>query len=61
LTYCGDPMAFYQWDREAQERVLAWWRVKHTPPPTKKSQRPKAREGDSIDPEARAFWGLGGG
>lgn len=53
-------MAFYQWDRETQERVLAWWRVKHTPPPTTKSPRAKPRDGDSIDPEARAFWGLGG-
>jgi len=51
-------MAFYQWDRETQERVLAWWRVKHTPP---KPKPRKAREGDSMSPEARAFWGLNGG
>lgn len=60
LTYCGDPGAFYQWDRETQERVLAWWRVKHTPAP-KPTRTTKAREGDTMSPEARAFWGLGGG
>jgi hypothetical protein len=37
---------------------MAWWRVKHTPPKAK--TRPKAREGDSVSPEARAFWGIGG-
>jgi len=59
LTFCGDPDAFYGWTRDQQERVLAWWRVKHTAPP--KPQRGKPREGDSMSPEARAFWGIGGG
>ena len=55
LTYCGEPDAFYAWDVEVQERVLGWWRAKHTPPaPAKKGK--SAAEGDAA---ALAFWGLG--
>jgi hypothetical protein len=33
--------------------------VKHTPAPAKAAQkRPKARDGDTVSPEARAFWGI---
>lgn len=57
--HCGDPDAFYRWPLEVQERVLAWWRVRHTPAPAKATpKRPKMRDGDSVSPEARAFWGI---
>jgi len=55
LTYCGEPDAFYGWDVEVQERVLGWWRAKHTPPPAAKRGK-TAAEGDAA---ALSFWGLG--
>jgi hypothetical protein len=55
LTYCGEPDAFYGWDVETQERVLGWWRAKHTAPPSPKRGK-SAAEGDAA---ALAFWGLG--
>jgi hypothetical protein len=55
LTYCGEPDAFYAWDVEVQERVLGWWRAKHTPPAAPKRGK-SAAEGDAA---ALAFWGLG--
>ena len=55
LAYCGEPDAFYGWDVETQERVLGWWRAKHTPPSTPKRGKPVA-EGDAA---ALSFWGLG--
>ena len=54
LTYCGEPDAFYAWDVEVQERVLGWWRAKHTPATAPKRGKSKA---DGA-PEALAFWGL---
>jgi hypothetical protein len=55
LTYCGEPDAFYGWPVETQERVLGWWRAKHTPPAAPKRGK-SAAEGDAA---ALAFWGLG--
>ena len=55
LTDCGEPDAFYAWDVEVQERVLGWWRAKHTPPTAPKRGKSVA-EGD---PAALSFWGLG--
>jgi hypothetical protein len=56
LSYCGEPDAFYGWDVETQERVLGWWRAKHTPAPAPASKRGKSvAEGDAA---ALAFWGL---
>ena len=55
LAYCGEPDAFYAWDVEVQERVLGWWRAKHTPPAAPKRGK-SAAEGDAA---ALAFWGLG--
>jgi hypothetical protein len=57
LTYCGDPGAFYGWPVEVQERVLGWWRRKHAPAkPKRKAFTPRPQ--DTVDPAARAFWGL---
>lgn len=57
LTYCGDPDAFFAWPVETQERVLGWWRMKHTPPgKPKRAAKPRAQ--DTVDPSARAFWGI---
>jgi hypothetical protein len=58
LTYCGDPDAFYAWPVETQERVLGWWRTKHAPPSKPKRATPKARAQDTVDPAAKAFWGI---
>lgn len=55
LTYCGEPDAFYRWDVETQERVLGWWRAKHTAPAAPKRGK-SAAEGDAA---ALSFWGLG--
>lgn len=55
LTYCGEPDAFYAWDVQTQERVLGWWRAKHTVPAAPKRGK-SAAEGDAA---ALAFWGLG--
>jgi hypothetical protein len=56
LTYCGEPDAFYRWDVETQERVLGWWRARHTPPAPASKRGKSAAEGDAA---ALAFWGLG--
>ena len=56
LAYCGEPDAFYAWDVEVQERVLGWWRAKHTPPAPPPKRGKSAAEGDAA---ALAFWGLG--
>lgn len=58
LTYCGDPEAFYAWPTEMQERVLGWWRSRK-PVDKKRKTAFKPRAGDTVDPAARAFWGLG--
>jgi hypothetical protein len=41
---------------ETQERVLGWWRAKHTPPAPASKRGKSAAEGDAA---ALAFWGLG--
>lgn len=46
------------WPVETQERVLGWWRNKHAPPSKPKRATPKARAQDTVDPAARAFWGI---
>lgn len=50
MVYCGDPLAFYEWDRERQVRALAWWRAKHPPSKGKPSARVRG------DAKARTFW-----
>ena len=56
LTYCGDPLAFYGWTQETQERVIAWWRQKHAPP----QKRAKLKDGIAGKREGLSFWGLDG-
>jgi len=55
LAYCGDPEAFYAWPIETQERVLGWWRAKHTSAaaPAKKGASKAVGSRDAL-----AFWGL---
>jgi len=57
LTYCGDPDAFYRWDVETQERVLAWHRVRAELTKPKPAARKPANSG-KFSPEAAAFWGF---
>ena len=56
MTYCGDPDAFYRWDVETQERVLAWHRVRAELTKPKPARKP-ANSG-KFSPEAAAFWGF---
>jgi len=56
LAYCGEPDAFYGWDVETQERVLGWWRAKHTPSAPASKRNKSVAEGNAA---ALAFWGLG--
>jgi hypothetical protein len=57
LTWCGDPDAFWRWPLETQERVLGWYRARQ-PAPKKRKKVFQPRTGDTVDPAARAFWGL---